>query len=211
MKTAMSLNNVENKSSATIRGEITSSNVTTALGYTPVNKAGDTMTGQLKINGAAADKPLHVRGICGSDGAGSDNALYLQYGNSTSDAVYFGSSGGGSISSNGTQYSGNAATATTATKLGTSTVGGTTTPIYLNAGTPTALSYTIAKSVPSNAVFTDVNVTHTATTTIIAATPKTTRDNTCILPSFLQDFTNPAYIFFIIFFAFFIGPIIIKI
>ena len=35
MKTAMSLNNVENKSSATIRGELTSSNVTTALGFTP--------------------------------------------------------------------------------------------------------------------------------------------------------------------------------
>ena len=31
------LGNVENKSSATIRGEITSSNVTTALGYTPYN------------------------------------------------------------------------------------------------------------------------------------------------------------------------------
>jgi hypothetical protein len=45
--------------------------------------------------------------------------------------------------------------ADTATKVGTSTVGGTTTPIYLNAGVPTALSYTIAKSVPANAVFTD--------------------------------------------------------
>lgn len=49
--------------------------------------------------------------------------------------------------------------ADTATKLGTSNVGGTTTPIYLNAGTPTALSYTIAKSVPSNAEFTDTKVT----------------------------------------------------
>jgi len=39
MKTAMSLNNVENKSSATIRSEITSSNVTTALGYTPYNSS----------------------------------------------------------------------------------------------------------------------------------------------------------------------------
>lgn len=60
---------------------------------------------------------------------------------------------------------GNADTATTATKLGSSTVGGTTTPIYLNAGTPTALSYTIAKNVPSDAVFTDTKVTQTATTT----------------------------------------------
>lgn len=43
------LGNVDNKSSATIRGEITSSNVTTALGYTPVNKAGDTMSGGLYV------------------------------------------------------------------------------------------------------------------------------------------------------------------
>lgn len=35
VKTDLSLNNVENKSSATIRGEITSANVTTALGFTP--------------------------------------------------------------------------------------------------------------------------------------------------------------------------------
>lgn len=36
-KANIGLNNVENKSSATIRGELTSSNVTTALGYTPLN------------------------------------------------------------------------------------------------------------------------------------------------------------------------------
>ena len=49
----------------------------------------------------------------------------------------------------------NVANATTASKLGSTTVGGTTTPIYLNNGTPTALNYTIAKSVPSDAKFTD--------------------------------------------------------
>lgn len=36
-KANLGLGNVENKSSATIRGEITSSNVTTALGFTPYN------------------------------------------------------------------------------------------------------------------------------------------------------------------------------
>ena len=54
--------------------------------------------------------------------------------------------------------------ADTASKLGTSTVGSTTTPIYLNAGVPTALSYTIAKSVPSDAVFTDTQANWTQTT-----------------------------------------------
>jgi hypothetical protein len=39
LKTALSLNNVENKSSATIRSEITSSNVTMGLGYTPPSNA----------------------------------------------------------------------------------------------------------------------------------------------------------------------------
>jgi len=66
----------------------------------------------------------------------------------------------------GTLYadlSGNATTATTATKLGTSTVGNTITPIYLNGGTPAALGYTIAKSVPSDAKFTDTVYTHPTT------------------------------------------------
>lgn len=48
-------------------------------------------------------------------------------------------------------------TATTATKLGTSDVGTATQPIYLDGGTPKACTYTLGKSVPSNAVFTDTN------------------------------------------------------
>lgn len=74
---------------------------------------------------------------------------------------------------------GNADTATTASKLGTSTVGGTTTPIYLNGGVPTALGYTIAKSVPANAVFTDTDTKNTAgatnTTSKIYLTGATTQ------------------------------------
>ena len=54
-----SLSNVENKSSATIRSEITSTNVTDGLGYTPVNKAGDTMTGALTLNNAS--NGIHVQ------------------------------------------------------------------------------------------------------------------------------------------------------
>lgn len=44
------------------------------------------------------------------------------------------------------------------------TVGGTTTPVYFNAGVPTALGYTIATSVPSGAIFTDKNVQDTSGT-----------------------------------------------
>lgn len=43
-KTDLGLGNVENKSSATIRGELTKANVTTALGYTPLESATDTKT-----------------------------------------------------------------------------------------------------------------------------------------------------------------------
>ncbi|MEW9093933.1 MAG: hypothetical protein AB2417_02525 [Clostridiaceae bacterium] len=50
------------------------------LSYTPVNKAGDTMTGQLVIDGAAADRPLVVRGISGSSATGSTpDTLHLNY------------------------------------------------------------------------------------------------------------------------------------
>lgn len=52
--------------------------------------------------------------------------------------------------------------ATTASKLGTTTKGSATQPIYLNAGVPTACTYTLGKSVPSNAVFTDTNTTYSA-------------------------------------------------
>lgn len=45
--------------------------------------------------------------------------------------------------------------ATMAIKLGSSDVGGETQPLYLSSGEPTACTYTLAKSVPSDAVFTD--------------------------------------------------------
>lgn len=55
--------------------------------------------------------------------------------------------------------------ATSAAKLtNTSKIGDTNKPVYFTAsGVPSAISYTIDKSVPSTAVFTDANVTQTAT------------------------------------------------
>jgi hypothetical protein len=73
----------------------------------------------------------------------------------TNDAGYI--TGSGNIT-------GNAATATTATKLGTVDKGSISQPIYLKAGAPTPISYTIAKSVPSDAKFTDTNTTYTFAT-----------------------------------------------
>lgn len=59
-KTDVGLGNVENKSSATIRNELTNSNITSALGYTPINKAGDTMTGALILNNTTPTNALEA-------------------------------------------------------------------------------------------------------------------------------------------------------
>ena len=42
-----------------------------------------------------------------------------------------------------------------ATQVGTADVGGATQPIYLDGGVPAATTYTLGKSVPADAVFTD--------------------------------------------------------
>lgn len=52
----------------------------------------------------------------------------------------------------GTTFTGNASSAS---KLGTSTIGNTTTPIYLNNGTPNACTHSLNADVPANAKFTD--------------------------------------------------------
>lgn len=51
--------------------------------------------------------------------------------------------------------------ATSAVKLDTSTAGSVTQPVYFSEGKPVACTYTLGKSVPSNAVFTDTKVTQT--------------------------------------------------
>lgn len=47
----------------------------------------------------------------------------------------------------------------------TETVGGPTSPVYFNEGYPAACTYTLEKSVPSNAIFTDSNVKQNTITT----------------------------------------------
>ena len=71
----VSLGNVENKSSATIRGEITSGNVTTALGYTPYNATNPSgyitssaLSSYLPLSGGTLTGTLTV----GADGGGAN-------------------------------------------------------------------------------------------------------------------------------------------
>lgn len=54
-----------------------------------------------------------------------------------------------------------ASNANSAVKLDTETAGSATQPVYFSDGKPVACSYTLGKSVPSNAVFTDTKVTNT--------------------------------------------------
>ena len=53
--------------------------------------------------------------------------------------------------------------ATSAVKLDTATAGSATQPVYFTGGKPTACTYTLGKSVPSDAVFTDTKYTHPTT------------------------------------------------
>ena len=75
--TAVGLGSVENKSSATIRGEITYANVTTALGFTPYNSSNPngyiTSSGSISGNAATASTLQTARTINGTSFNGSAN------------------------------------------------------------------------------------------------------------------------------------------
>ena len=92
-----------------------SGNYASILDSRYVNATGDTMTGRLTITGYAADRPLTVRGISGSDGSGAVGDLYLQYG--VNKSLFLGNTGAHNISADGSRYTGNAATATNADML----------------------------------------------------------------------------------------------
>lgn len=85
---------------------------------------------------------LRIFGIASADGTsktGSGTSLVIDPWAKTITGGYtFTGNVTGNCSGSSGSCTGNAATATTATKLGSSTVGGTTQPIYLNAGTATA-------------------------------------------------------------------------
>ena len=87
-------------------------------------------------------------------------------------ALHSGDTGTADITVSNATNAVNATNATTASKIGTSTVGGTTQPVYINNGVPTQLNYTIGKSVPSDAKFTD-----TITTNVVVSETQPTGQN----------------------------------
>ena len=70
---------------------------------------------------------------------------------------------------NGTEVTATKFTGTLNGPIGTSDVGSTINPVYIKDGVPTAISYTIEKNVPSNAVFTDTTYSNMTGATSSAA------------------------------------------
>lgn len=242
-KTDLGLGNVENKSSATIRGELTSANVTTALGYTPPRTDTNTHyttrivagTANGTANAATTNGNTHINvtddntfrsGVVikgtgatsvTSDANGNitvhstdtdtwrpvqnnltstatDQSLSAAQGKALNDkfSSYVPTSRtvngkalsanitlsagdvGAAASSHSHNYAGSSSAggaASSANKLNTN-AGSSTQPVYFSNGIPVATAYTLGKSVPSNAVFTDTkynNVTTSASGLMTAA------------------------------------------
>ncbi|MDG0815896.1 phage tail protein [Bdellovibrio svalbardensis] len=90
---------VDAKGRVTVGTSIASGDVTTALGYTPLNKAGDVMTGNFGLNGVTSDPGGLVAGDRGKMWYRTDTNE-VKYWNGTS-AVALGVSGAGLTSLNG--------------------------------------------------------------------------------------------------------------
>ena len=130
--------------------------------------------GDLTGNAATATKLKTVRSINGTNFDGTGNITTTSWGTSrsitigrTGKLVNGGSNVSWSLNEIGASeighthnYAGSASaggSANSAVKLDTATAGSATQPVYFSGGKPVACTYTLGKSVPSNAVFTDTN------------------------------------------------------
>ena len=119
------LGNVENKSSATIRGELTSGNVTSALGFTPYNATNPSgytnNTGTVtSVSGTGTVSGLTLTGtVTGSGSLTLGGTLSLTSGQVTTALGYtpYNSSNPSAYITSSSNITGNAATATTASQL----------------------------------------------------------------------------------------------
>lgn len=96
---------------------------------------------------------------------------------------------------NDSDFVGSTGTIDVAKKVGTTTVGGSTTPVYINEGIPTAIGYSIAKSVPADAVFTDTTYSNATQSKagLMSALDKTKLDSISddlTIPTKLSELTN---------------------
>lgn len=107
----LGLGNVENKSSATIRGELTSLNVTSALAYTPVSESGSyanpSWLTSLAVGKLSGQVPVTGGGTGATTASGARTNLGLVIGTDVPSPTGTGASGSWGIS-----ITGNAATVT---------------------------------------------------------------------------------------------------
>ncbi len=131
----------------TAGGTMTGDVIFTSIGDTATSKkitwSGSTDGADIYYQTTAADQGNLVLNLR------DDSNCYLRIAYNGTFKSYFSPSDG--------NFHGNVnGTADTATKLGTS-AGSATQPVYFMGGKPAACTYTLGKSVPSNAVFTDTN------------------------------------------------------
>ena len=134
---------------------------------------GDYVTGQIAVRGKKSGTWQAWRRILDS----SNYTSYCTPANIGAAAASHTHNYAGSSSAGGS--------ATSAVKLDTASAGSATQPVYFSGGKPTACTYTLGKSVPSNAVFTDTNTHYTthlyAGTSSGTANASTTNGNTYLI------------------------------
>lgn len=109
-----------------------------------------TSTDRTKLNGIAS----------GANKTIVDSSLSSSSTNPVQNKVVNSALAGKANSSHTHNYAGSSSpngSANSAVKLDTTTAGSATQPVYFSGGKPVACTYTLGKSVPSNAVFTDTN------------------------------------------------------
>lgn len=126
------------------KADLSKSDVTTALGYTPPTTNTTYSTGTASTAGIVK---LYTTTGTATDGSMTQSAITTAL-------------NGKSPTSHTHNYAGASSaggSATSAVKLDTTTAGSATQPVYFTGGKPTACTYTLGCSVPSGAKFTDTN------------------------------------------------------
>ena len=104
-----------------------------------------TLVGSQEVDGTTADDKK-TSTECWKTIADAGTALHNQAYSTSAPAIDSGTVNTAASATTASSCTGNAATATTASKIGTTTVGSATRPVYINAGVPTAGTYTLGNA-----------------------------------------------------------------
>lgn len=104
-----------------------------------------TLVGSQEVDGTTADNKK-TSTECWKTIADAATDLHSQAYSASASAIDSGTVNNAASATTASSCTGNAATATTASKIGTATVGSATRPVYINAGVPTAGTYTLGNA-----------------------------------------------------------------